>query len=86
MQLLESPTLQYARLCIYSQGYLAKSIRIGGYRDKLWSMWNAVAYKINRQFETTKEGIVWAPKIVPQAQVIHTNLMYFIQALQRKTP
>jgi hypothetical protein len=52
---LEDTRKQKARICIYSQGYLAYSIRIGGFWDRAKGRWNKWAFSINRRFEKTVE-------------------------------
>jgi len=55
LQTVKDPTRQNAWLHIR-----------GGYRDRLRSMWNTVAFKINGQFVTTQPGIRRSPEVAPR--------------------
>lgn len=74
---------QKARICVYSQGYLACSVRVGGFWDWIKGCWNRFAYKVNRHFEKTIERpgqvpLLKAPEIIPTFSVLDHGLMYFI--------
>jgi hypothetical protein len=45
---LEDPAKQDARLLVYSQGYLSRQVRIGGWKDRISAAWNDLAYRIER--------------------------------------
>ena len=47
---------QRARIVVYSQGYQAYSIAIGGFWDRLKGKWNRLAYKINSRFDKVVEN------------------------------
>jgi hypothetical protein len=50
LRALKDPVKQEARLLVYSQGYLAKTFRIGGYSDRLKRKWGAFAHQLNYRF------------------------------------
>lgn len=51
--LLKNMRKQDAHLRLYSSGYFARDIRIGGFVEWTKSIWNVVAYQLNRPFKRT---------------------------------
>lgn len=81
--MLEDCSPQNARLVISSQGYIAKSFRVGGRRDRLALRWNWIAFRFNRLFDRQvgEHGIRMA-NILPEAQQLSAQLMTFKGELQ----
>ncbi len=85
---LENAGKQKAKICVYSQGYLAYSIPIGSFVDRTKGRWNQFAGKINGRFEKTVERpgmcpLLIAPKYVPTFLTLEDKLTYFVWALKQ---
>ena len=87
--LLRDTTIQDACLCIYSQGLLAASFRIGGRIDTIKHQWNRAAHRINRMFESYRPAVPGGPRlihafrIIPVFQTLDWKVQYFIDAISR---
>lgn len=92
LSLLQKPTIQNAKLCFYSQGYLAATFRIGGYADRIKSKWNGWAYSFNdlftRKIGTNSEGhnVIRTYRILPSFTVLSVHITNFIQWSNREMP
>jgi hypothetical protein len=87
---LEDPAAQDACLFIFSQGYLAKQVRVGGTRDRFASKWNSLAFRINRLF--------WRPAgvnskgqtglktfdVLPTIRTLDSPIMGFIRSIREQ--
>jgi hypothetical protein len=85
---LENAGKQEAKICVYSQGYLACSIPIGNFQDRIKGQWNRFAYKVNGLFEKTVERpglcpLLIVPRYVPTFLAFEDKLTYFIWALKQ---
>jgi hypothetical protein len=79
---------QNARLCIFSNRYLAKSIRVGGIVDRFKSWWNQKAYRFNSLFDrrVPREGDIpgiRTYKVLPQFITFEFAVTQFIDHLKR---
>ena len=86
---LENAGKQEAKICVYSQGYLACSIPIGNFGDRIKGQWNRFAYKINSLFKKTVERpgmcpVLLTPRYVPMFLTLEDKLTYFILALKQE--
>lgn len=81
---LEDVAGQDVHLVLFSQGYLAKQIRVGGPRDRLALRWNRFAYKFNRRFDRQigERGIKVA-SILPEVRELSTPVRSFVQQATR---
>jgi hypothetical protein len=86
---LENLVKQNARLRVYSQGYLAKEIRISTLWDRLKLKWNKLAYRMNGKFEKViqpegeKVPLIISRKVLPVFKTLTDQVMYFISELKR---
>jgi hypothetical protein len=89
LNLLKDPAKQKAELSIYSQDYLAYSIRIGNLRETMKRKWNWFAFRFNRLFShshgTNREGtmIEHTPTILPEFVTLEHGLMYFVEEIRK---
>jgi hypothetical protein len=87
LKLIKNPSKQHAKLCIYSQNYLAYQIRIGGMIDYLKSKWNSFAFSVNRMLTskigTSDDGIpvIRTFKILPTFIAREQNLANFLEGI-----
>jgi len=85
---LKKPREQLAAFDVWSQGFIARQFRIGGFRDRIARRWNPIAYRFNRLFKkrtgTSPEGfpVVRTPKILPVLPALDQQVMSFISSLE----
>ena len=86
-RMLKNPTTQDTKLNVYSQDYLAYSLRIGGFKEKAKSKWNRFAFWFNNLFThehgKNPEGmpIIHMPEILPHFVTIENAIVYFIDQM-----
>lgn len=92
LKVLRDPRKQDAYLSVFSQGYLARSFRIGGPWDRLKFTWNRWACRVNELFEhrigKNKEGgdVVSAPHLMPEFTTLWDKFMVFRQWIEEEHP
>ena len=85
---LKDAQKQKARLCVYSQNYLAKTFKAGGTLDRLKHKWNNIAIRIKSGFERqvgiNPEGmpIIKRYNVVPTFEILEFNIMSFISSCE----
>lgn len=90
-RMLEDPTVQNARLNVYSQDYLAYSLQVGGFKEKAKSKWNRFAFWFNNLFThvhgKNPEGmpIIHTPELLPYFVTIENAIVYFFSQMMRAT-
>ena len=90
LKMIEDPTLQNAKFCIYSQDYLAHEFQIGGWVErKIKAPWNRFAQWFNDLF-TTKIGknpegcdVIRQRKILPIFLTLEWKLQNFVKSIAR---
>jgi hypothetical protein len=86
---LEDPAKQDACLFIFSQGYLAKQLRVGGLRDRVASKWNSLASRINRLFRRPAVTSKGKPglntfNLFPTLRTLDSPVMGFVESIRRE--
>jgi len=82
--MLEDAVRQCACVNVYSQGYLAKSFRVGSLMDRMKERWNAFAswsnQALKRQVGTSPEGmpVVRHYRIMPEFASFRRSVMDFV--------
>ena len=75
---------------MYSQRYLAYSIRIGGFWDGVKCRWNRLSQEFNRRFDRTIDRPAQCPLLIPGSifptfsLTIEDKLIYFLWALRHE--
>lgn len=90
VRMIENPTQQNAKICVYSQDYLAHEFQIGGWVErKLKSPWNQFANWFNRQFTTNlgknAEGcdVIRERRILPTFLTLEWKLQNFVKSVSK---
>jgi hypothetical protein len=87
---LKNAAEQHAQLIVFSQGYRAKSFKIGVGRDLLALRWNQFAWRINPKFDSTVrlKGKTFhkSGALIPVVPVISVSLMDFVKWAQQLPP
>jgi hypothetical protein len=79
---------QQAEICVFSQGNLACTIRVGGRWERIKACWNRMAFRINTRFDKTIERpngpcpLLIPGKILPTFFVLEYALVNFIRGLR----
>jgi len=90
LRLLRNPKAQDAKLCIYSQDYLAASFRIGGLLDRLRSRWNGWASRFNNLFTRkvgkNKQGldVIRMYELLPSFTTLSPHIVRFCRCTERE--
>jgi hypothetical protein len=80
--MLKDFQFQEAELVVASQGYTVHRIRMGGFRDRLATRWNRLAYKVNKRFDRVKDGVVHSGHVLPIYLAIASKLSDFIRRVR----
>ena len=89
LSLLADPTAQGATLAFFSQGFLVKQRRVGGYAEKLKRMWNRSAASFNGLFDVhtripgSQNTILTMWKIIPGFVTIEDHLRQFLREVKK---
>ncbi len=86
---LKDPVKQRARLCVFSQGYLAKEFQIGNWWERLKLRWNGPASWFNARFErhTDRPGdvpIIKTYRIVPVFKTLLWPISCFARYIRQE--
>ncbi len=87
--LLSDVRAQDAVLSVYSNGYLAKSFRIGRAGDKAKLIWNRLAWRFNSAFDThiqrpSQRPLTKLGEVLPYAHPLHVKVNSFLANLKKE--
>lgn len=87
---LKNARMQDACIRVYSQGYLAYTLNVGRFGDRVKGSWNACAARVNALFErqrgTNRNGlpIIQTREVLPTFDAIEPSLMGFVRSLEKQ--
>lgn len=85
---LQNASEQGAMICVYSQGYLAKRLRIGAGFDLFKFRWNQAAWRINRMFDSyvtprgSKQRFLKPGKLIPVLPCLYWPVSCFVSGIK----